>query len=83
METLIGSSAWKMVCDYIQKLIDIEQEDINRPASKELNKEQRELLHERQESQKLVMEAYNKILTIPESIIQDNTGSWNFTVKMW
>lgn len=69
------SSGWNILVDEIKKLIAVEQADINRPASKELNREQRELLHERQEAQKLVMEAYNKILNLPDTVITDIDGS--------
>lgn len=82
MEWLIGSSAWKMVCDYIQKEIDIETETVMMTIPKEYTKEQIELLHNRQEVTKSIVSTYKKVLAIPESIIQDNTGSWNFTVKL-
>ena len=69
------SSGWNILVEEIKKLIEIEQTDINRPASKELSKEQRELLHERQEAQKLVMEAYYKIINLPDTVITDIDGS--------
>ena len=76
------SSWWKILLEEIKKLISVEQEDINRPAGKELNREQRELLHEKQEAQKLVMEAYNKIINLPDTVIADIDGSWNFTTSI-